>query len=405
MKFPEKIKALADKGYQRIRPLMERIAEKSEPLVVKSRPLVRHLAARFGVPHFHRFEVVIMRVLFAVVIFQTMPLGHPWSSWTQQYVEDHIAPGTLTAVLAEEERDEMLRPPLLPISQMLPNSQGKLNFDKQEKANGVAHLVDLTFFSDEKFIKALPWIVLPCLLLYAAGVGLPVVLPILTLLQIGARTLFNSQGSIHHGYQMVSLVMLAQTGLILWHCWRNWKEAMGVKRPKLVNGRNFWDSFVRYSQYMVIGCYVIAGVIKPINSDGEWFQNSHMIGIQLVKTDRQNYYSELDSKYGNDPVPYAEAMLEHPNWTRIFLAMGVLLEIFAFLALYNRLAALVFGFMFILFHYFNEFLMNLVFPNNEKLVWIFLINLPFWIWAAFTYRKRIPPDAAMVGEVVAEPAA
>ena len=123
-----------------------------------------------------------MRVLFAVVIFQTMPLGHPWSSWTQTFVEDHVAPGTLTAVLADEERDEMLRPPMLPISQMLPNSQGKLNFDKQDKANGVAHFVDLTFFSDEKFVKALPWIVLPCLLLYAAGFGLPVVLPILTLL-------------------------------------------------------------------------------------------------------------------------------------------------------------------------------------------------------------------------------
>jgi hypothetical protein len=380
-------------------------SEKLKAAARKGRPLLRHLADRFGVPHFHRFEVVIMRVLFAVVIFQTLPLGHPWSSWTQTFVEDHVAPGTLTAVLAEEERDEMLRPPLLPISQMLPNSQGKLNFDKQDKANGIAHLVDLTFFSDEKFVKTLPWIVLPCLLLYAVGVGLPVVLPILTLLQIGARTLFNSQGSIHHGYQMVSLVMLVQTGIVLWHCWGNWKEAMGIKRPKLVNGRNFWDSFVRYSQYMVIGCYVIAGVIKPINSDGEWFKNSHMIGIQLVKTDRQNYYSELDSKYGNDPVPYAEAMLKHPNWTRIFLAMGVLLEIFAFLALYNRLASLVFGLMFILFHYFNEFLMNLVFPNNEKLVWIFLINLPFWIWAALTYRKRIPPDAAMVGEVVAEPAA
>jgi hypothetical protein len=371
----------------------------------KGRPLLRHLAERFGIPHFHRFEVVIMRVLFAVVIFQTLPLGAPWSSWTQTFVEDHVAPNTLAAVVADEKRDEMFRPPLLPISQMLPNSQAKLNFDKQDKANGVAHLLDLTFFSNEKFIKALPYIVLPCLLLYAAGFGLPVVLPILTVLQICARTLFNSQGSIHHGYQMVSLVMLAQTILILWHCWRNWREAMGLKRPKLVKGRNFWDSFVRYSQYMVIACYVIAGVVKPINSDGEWFKNSHMIGIQLVKTDRQNYYSELDSKYGNDPVQYAGDMLEHPNWTRVFLAMGVLLEIFAFLALYNRFAGLIFGAMFVTFHWFNEEMMGLVFPNNEKLVWIFIINLPFWVWAALTYRRRIPPDAAMVGEVVAEGAA
>ncbi len=364
---------------------------------------LRHLAYRFGVPRFHRFEVVIMRVLFAVVIFQSLPLGAPWSSWTQVQAEK-IAPGKLSGLLADPKLNNALRPPLLPISQMLPNSEAKLNYEEQEKPNGLAHIFDLTFFADDKVVKVLPYLVIPCLLLYASGVGLPVVLPLLLLVQIGARTLYNSQGYIHHGFQMVSLVLMVQTGVVLWHCFRNWREALGIRRARRVNGRNFWDSFVRYSQYMVVGCYVIAGVIKPVKSDGEWFFNSHLIGIQLVKTDRQNFYSDLDPQFGNDPVAYASEMLEKPTLTRIFLGFGVLLEIFAFLALYNRLTAAVFGTMFILFHYFNEFLMHLYFYNNEKLVWIFLINLPFWIWALLTIN-RSDPEPAPVGEIVAEGAA
>lgn len=367
----------------------------------KLRPLIRHLSERFGLQRFHRFEVAIMRVLFAVVIFQSLPLGAPWSSWTQVQLEK-IAPGKLSGILADEDKNQMLRPPLLPISQMLPNSEAKLNYHEQEKANGLAHLFDLTFFSDERFVKALPWIVLPCLLLYMSGIGLPVALPILLIVQIGARTLYNSQGYIHHGFQMVSLVLMVQTGVVLWHCFKNWREAFGIRRAKAAPGSfTFWDSLVRYSQYMIIGCYVIAGVIKPINSDGEWFKNSHLIGIQLVKTDRQNYYSDLSPDFGKDPVPYASEMFEHPNLTRLFMGCGVLLEIFAFLALYNRLTAFVMGLMFILFHYFNEFLMHLYFFNNEKLVWIFLINIPFWIWWLCTIRRK-GQDLVPVGEVVVE---
>jgi hypothetical protein len=121
---------------------------------------VRHLAKRFGVQHLHRFEIVSMRVLFAVVVFQSLPLGAPWSSWTQVQAEK-IAPGILSGILADPQKNNLLRPPLLPVAQMLPNAGARLSFDDQEKANGIAHFVNLTFFADDRFVAALPWIVLP----------------------------------------------------------------------------------------------------------------------------------------------------------------------------------------------------------------------------------------------------
>ncbi|MCB1063999.1 MAG: hypothetical protein KDN20_13885 [Verrucomicrobiae bacterium] len=383
-------------------PLVARIVEL--PFWSRASKRLRPIAKQFDGPRHFRFEIVFMRVLLAVVVFQSMPLGAPFSNGSQR-LANQLAPGKLDAILADPAKDNALRPPLLPISQMLPNSGASMTYQNQDKANGLAHLIDLTFFSDPKFQKALPWIVIPCLLLYAAGIGLPVVLPILTFVSIGSRTLYNSQGYIHHGYQMLSLVLVAQTVVVLWHCFRgSWREAFGITKAELVHGRTFWDRMIRYSQWMVVGCYVIAGVIKPVRSDGEWFQHSHYIGIQVVKTHRQNYYSRLEEKWDIPEPEVAKVMMkDHPDLTRIFLSCGVMLEIFAFLALYSRFLSLVIGFSLVIFHYFNDLMMGLYFYDNEKLDWIFLINLPFWIWWLWKWLRRTVPQEQEVGEV--EPAA
>ena len=389
-------------------PAVKRVVELPawRHLAQKTRPVLR----QFDGPKHFRFEIVFMRVLFALVVYQSMPLGAPYSHGTFRVVGqlNEELPAKLQAVVADPEKDNFFRRPwlpLLPVSQMLPNSNAALTYQGQDKPNGIAHFVDLTFFSSPKFIETLPWIVIPCLLLYAAGIGLPVALPLLTLVSIGSRTLYNSQGYIHHGYQMITLVLLAQTIVVLWHCFRgDWREAFGLKRATLLfRDRTVWDRMIRYSQWMIVICYVIAGVIKPIRSDGEWFQNSHYIGIQVVKTHRQNYYSSLEEKWDIAEPKVAKFMLkDYPDWVRIFLSLGVLLEIFAFLALYNRFTALFFGFSLVIFHYFNDLMMGLYFYDNEKLDWIFLINLPFWIWWLFL-RRRIVPQEQEVGE--AEPAA
>lgn len=375
-------------------------------LARKSRPILR----QFDGPKHFRFEIVFMRVLFALVVYQSMPLGAPYSSGTFRVIGnfDEQLPAKLQSVVADPEKDNFFRRPylpLLPVSQMLPNSNAALTYQGQDKPNGIARFVDLTFFSDPGFIEVLPWIVIPCLILYAAGVGLPIALPLLTLVSICSRTLYNSQGYIHHGYQMVSLVLVAQTVVVVWHCLRgHWREAFGIKpATRTFRDRTVWDRMIRYSQWMIVICYVIAGVIKPIRSDGEWFQNSHYIGIQVVKTHRQNYYSSLEEKWNIPEPKVAKFMLkDHPDWVRIFLSLGVFLEIFAFLALYNRFTSLIFGFSLVIFHYFNDLMMGLYFYDNEKLDWIFLINLPFWIWWLFLRRRAVRQEQE-VGEV--EPAA
>ncbi|MBL9152021.1 MAG: hypothetical protein JNK37_06040 [Verrucomicrobiales bacterium] len=374
-----------------------------------SSPRWRHIAAQFGIPRFHRFEIVFMRVLYAYVLFQCMPLGEPFSNHGLKIAEAIVPGDSLAAIVGNKESNRMLRPPLPPISDLLPQSEAKIPFDAQPQPDGIAKFVDLTFFHDDRFVEILPWIVLPCLALYISGFGLPVALPILCFVLLGSRTLYNSQGYIHHGFQMVSLILLAQTVVSLWALWKNPREAMGLKPASAMtrHGRTWWDVLIRYSQLMIIASYMIPGVIKQFKSGGQWFLNSHYIGVQVVKTHRQNYYNNLEEEWAPEQMPpLANFMLEHKNWTRLLLGCGVGLQVIAFLALYNRLTWLVFGLMFISFHYLNDIMFGLYFYHVEKLDWIFLVNLPFWawwLWRRFARKAPVALDApqALPGGVTA----
>ena len=333
--------------------------------------LLQRLYNSIQVWHFSRYEVVIMRFLFAFVIYQTMPLGKPFSNLTQ-----NVFP-SLVAHINSKEANEKLRPPLPPIVELLPNSANRLNFDSQPSPNGIAKFVDLTVFSNDRFVALLPWIVFPAIVLYASGFGLPLTLPLLTFISIGSRTLSNSQGAIHHGFQLVSAILLIQTAVILF----GWFYRL-IKKKHFVDRRQrtIRDYFIYYTLLLCVGFYMIAGYIKLIKSDGDWIKNSPYIAIQLVKTDRQNYYTNMDAEhYGQQKVRWASDMLEHPNFTRVFMGCGLCLELFAFIALFGRGWCAITGLMIIGFHQLNDSIMGLMFYHNEKIVWIFLVNLPFWI--------------------------
>ena len=333
--------------------------------------LLKRLSEFLRVWKFSRYEVIIMRVLFALVVYQTMPLGKPFANLSQSVFPP------IAAQINTKDKDEQFRPPMLPVREYLPNSAERMTFEEQPSPNGVAHIVDLTFFSNDRLVAILPWIVIPAIILYASGFGLPVVLPILTFISIGSRTLSNSQGAIHHGFQIISAILLVQTCVILF----GWVYRLRKKKHFVdTRQRTIRDYFIYYSLMLSVSFYMIAGYIKLIKSDGEWMKNSPYIGIQLVKTNRQNYYTAFDAEhYGQEKVRWASDMLEHPNITRVLMSGGLCLELFAFIALFGRGWCAVTGLMIISFHQLNDMIMGLQFYPNEKIVWIFFINIPFWL--------------------------
>ena len=301
---------------------------------------------RIGPRPFGRWEVVIMRCLFAFLIYwETMP--------------------------SEKSR-----------------------FDEQPKPNGIAHFFDLTFLADPGIYATLEWIAIGCCLLYAIGLVLWVVTPCLAMFSIATWTLANSQGGIGHTYQMVSLILLAQAVVAVAVGIRSWSK----ERRILWFPDERMDTYLAYfAQVAIVACYVTSGLSKVKNSDGRWLWNSPYFATAIVKTEHQSYYSRLDEPLDEAAIDRSHWLIEHPMAARALFAPGLIFELAAFFALFSRRWALAFGFALVGMHEIIEFIMSLHFAFFQYCVAIWLINPGYWLVSQFVDRKSTKVDDAKRG--------
>jgi len=252
------------------------------------------------------------------------------------------------------------------------------HFDSQPQPTGLAHYVDLTFLARPQVMLGLKVAFGLFSLGYIFGHVLALVLPLMTLIHVVVFTFNNSQGFTHHGNQIVSLILLAQSLVALFFlAHRRIKH-----RPFPLRSGKSRDSYlIYYSQVVIAGVYLTSVVSKMDESKFQWLQNLPNISVQLVKTHRQEYYSNpLTAKVApSAQVPAATWMSEHPIACRALLGCGLLLEALMFLSLANRGWALVLGLALIAMHQSIAWLMRLYFDLNVWAALIFLINLPFWV--------------------------
>lgn len=257
---------------------------------------------------------------------------------------------------------------------------------------------EITRLADPEFWgHCLTWVKV-ALVFYVLGVGLPVALPVLAVIHVAIRTLNNSQGAAHHGFQMVTLVLIAQT-LVVWilALTRGWFLVRKADPPRWAAPGN-WTWIWMYSIAIAAATYVISVCSKLDESKGQWLQNSPYVATQIVKTYRQNYYNNLDPQYIQgvmpaspdeaDPAtdryrhpipPSADWLGRHPDFARILFGSGFFLELLAFLAVLDRRAGLLIGFGLISMHSSITWLMELNFPFNERTVGVFFLNAAGWL--------------------------
>jgi hypothetical protein len=255
----------------------------------------------------------------------------------------------------------------------------RFHFDSQDVPTGLARVFDLTFLARPGLMPGLTWAFAGLSVLYALNLGLSVVLPAMTLLHVLVFTFFNSQGFTSHGNQIVSLILLAQTLVVLFFTFHRWIR----HRPFPLRKGKTRDSYLLYfSQLTIAGVYMTSVVSKMDESNFQWVQKLPNISVQLVKTHRQGFYSNPEkSDIPRDaPVPAAQWMIENPNTCRLLLGLGLALEAAAFLALANRGWAALIGLSLIAMHAAIGRLMRLYFDLNVFSSWIFLVNIPFWVF-------------------------
>ena len=273
-----------------------------------------------------------------------------------------------------------------------PSKISRITEIREENAVGLARLFDLTFFANPALLNSLGIVLMMALMMYVMGRFLPIVLPIIWFIVVGTGTLELSEGAATHHLQLGALVLTGQTV---------WAIIWGVRKllPKTENYRpvhqeEFFRQLMWISVQVIVATYLVTAMTKMIASEGQWVKQAKFFPLQLEKTRMSSYYNDLKDPnaieitatgWGRIPAEvdgwfYRRSkemesfLIESPNWSRFFMACGLLLEFGAVLVLLGRRWSLLLGASIILFHLSISYMMSLNFVLNMWLVAIFVVN-------------------------------
>lgn len=236
-------------------------------------------------------------------------------------------------------------------------------FSGQPFPVGIATWVDFTFLG-----VSWPWVdlaLLAALACYVAGRAMPLATAVIAGLYIGAGALAYSQGSLQHRTQLLALVTLAQFAAY---------ALVAVRRRPTDDGDALATHF---SLEVIAASYVLAGLMKVVLSRGQWLAQVPMVVVDIAKAHGQAYCTTGDAGQIARADGIAGAILAHPMLARLLFAPAVLLELAAGLAPFGRIAAALVGVGLIAMHRGIDLLMALRFWENEALLLIYFVNLPY----------------------------
>lgn len=279
------------------------------------------MTALRAIPRFALFERVVMRVLFAWLVWQATP--------------------------------------------------GALIVNGIPSPNGMTRLFDLRFLLYPDVFAIARMALGVALTLYVLRLLVWLALPVAFFVQASASAITNSQGAIQHTVQIVSLVLLAQTAAHFYGLWRRHSEK---EERDLLEDRAIW-----WSQQTLVAVYLVAGITKLFVSKGLWIFQARWIGVSIAKSAYQSFYDVLNQTDLQQRLAVAEFAAAHGWVVALIAAVGLLLELGSPLMLWNRANAAVLGALLICFHLGLHYSMRLTFIYNQWLLLIFMINVPYWI--------------------------
>lgn len=263
-------------------------------------------------------------------------------------------------------------------------------FSQQEFPIGIARIIDLTFLANPTVQLILNICFGLALICYVFGKFRILSTGYLLMHSIGLVSLFYSQGSVGHGYNIVSLVILAQFIAYVVH-------RLGEPISKPGHKLNVDDVAMYFSQQMIAAVYVIAGVTKLIRSGfvygiiPGWVRDLQYVSVQIVKSHDQSYYAYLDPSILERGNWIAGVLLANEFLTRLCFGVGLCLELFAFLMLINRRWSVLMGGLLIVLHVGIAVIMNLHFRENIYVLIIFTLHIP-WLLLNVSNRLYLGKD-------------
>lgn len=268
---------------------------------------------------------------------------------------------------------------------------GELNYIGQPSPVGLALLAEKWFGADLLWMtsptaEGLTMVMLAgFLVVYVAGTA-PIVSTLgVTVLLSLMGALENSQGfTTHHG-QVVALAMLAQFMAHSWQRVSSWKRpallALTPAERRLRENR----AGLFGAQQAVVATYVISAITKYNASGFGWIADSKYFPLQILKAQQADYYSHLGDREPSAErlTAWLEQMMTSSTLaTQILVGAALILEFGAILALLGRWWGIGISVALIAFHLTVSKVMNLTFRYNMSLLAILFILPPVMDWLA-----------------------
>ena len=246
--------------------------------------------------------------------------------------------------------------------------------------------LDFTFLSEPETLTMLRGVLCAALVLYCSGRLLFAALPVMLFITVSCGTLINSQKAATHSTQIIALCLLVQCAWHLYAALTRHKSGLPASSRRLKEGR----MAVWYTQQMIAAVYIVSAITKWL-ANGSWIADSRYFPLQIVKAQRMEYYNSLQEpgqaqgRYGiisETLTPLAlwleKTMMTAPDWAPVFLAPGFLLELLAFLLLAGRKIGGAYAVTLIIFHLTIAEMMNLNFGYHIFVLGIYFSGMAFW---------------------------
>ena len=199
----------------------------------------------------------------------------------------------------------------------------------------------------------------------------------------GHGVLGNSQGAIGHTTQIVTSVLFAQWLGITWAALR------GGDAARLPHGYNSQQLAADWTRQLIAASYVASAITKLWISHGNWLKETPYFGLQIAKATGQAYYEWLQPP--DNAAWLGQFLFDHPLIAAILIGVALPLELFAFIGLHNRRAALFFGVGLAGFHCSVTEIMHLGFVFHKVILFWFFGGVAWWIVTAIRKIFRITP--------------
>jgi hypothetical protein len=147
---------------------------------------------------------------------------------------------------------------------------------------------------------------------------------------------------------------------------------------------------IQFSVQVVAAGYVLAGLSKLIQSGWKWILDGERITLQILKSHYYTYIDLGNEKWlikGYELVNFIES---HPYLLFFLLASSLLLELGAFLVIFSRRHAIIYGLLLLSMHIGIYWVMEIAIVSILFPMLIFLINPLYLLWVFLcTFLRKL----------------